>query len=277
MMIVAPAWRMTGTLIRRGTIRRLRARRSTITIRPYSTGGRPPTINLLQLINSTTSAIRDFLYSTATVEQITPVTPVPNLPTLPEKQPTQPERPSTPWAGEGSWVAIDKNGGKCFPAPLDWFYRAHDVPPDVLFRDGMPAPGNDFDLKRHQGRWTRDGTDDAFYGGCSQAAWRGTDEGGWDGPAFDTTSRYMSVIRDAWAYGPIGDQLGSASPPEYELVVHIVPPEKIVAVFDKVTGEIYINEKTPKEIADKVTERLKTIWAIGLRLGIYTPSSSEVR
>jgi hypothetical protein len=249
-------------------VRQLRVRPGFVQIRHYSTGNQPPGPSLVELIGNTVSALRNLLWAPTAVEQITAQTPLPVLPAQPPL-PKPPKQSNDPWAGESTWVAIDKNGGRHSPGTIDWLYRSHDVQPEVLFRDGMPAPGDDFDLKRHQQRTTqRTGTDDAFYGACDRMAWQGSDSGDWDGPAFDMTNRYMSVIKDAYGLG-IENQL-NVSIVELESVVHMVPPHKIVAVFDKQTGAIHLNRTAPKELADEVTDRLRKLWIAGLRRGIYT-------
>ncbi|HWM04250.1 MAG TPA: hypothetical protein VNP92_18090 [Actinophytocola sp.] len=254
---------MRMSWLRQETIRLMRVQPvfPQIEFRPFSTDGGRRRYQLAELITTTASQLWQYLPANFLTGQQTATPPTP---TPPPKQ-TPPKPPADPWADEGSWVAIDKDGFEGRPSTCPRLFRSHSEPPEKEFRDGMPAPGTDFRLKQHQGRTTdRDGTNDAFYGTSHMAAWDQT-----EGPAFDMTNRYMSVLVDAYGFG-LSNQLGKISVVEMETVVHKVPPHKIVAEFDKFTGKIWINPTCPKALAAEVTAFLERIWEIGLARGIYT-------
>ncbi|GAA3039861.1 hypothetical protein [Streptosporangium longisporum] len=265
--LLTPSARVIG----RETIRRHATRRmitgvtpQRITVRSYGTGVRPPGFSLAELIGNTVSFLSEYLSPAAPPQATTPATPAPAPVPVTAPDDRSRKEPADPWAGEATWTAVDRYGIPCDPGRLDRLYRTHGVPPEALFRDGMPAPGDDFDLRRHQGRTVaRERTNDAFYGACHVAVW-GDDEG----PAFDTTDRYMSVIKDGYGYA-MPNQLGNIDIAEMETVVHMVPPHKIVAVLDKHTGEIHLNPANPQDLSGELTEQLRKIWEIGLRKGIY--------
>jgi hypothetical protein len=258
---------MRMSWLRQETIRLMRVQPvlPQIQFRPFSTDDRRRRYQLTELITTTASQLWQYLPANfLSGQQVeTPPTPTPPPKQTPEQKP--PEPPANPWAGEGGWVAIDKDGFQCRPSPCARLFRSHSELPEKEFRDGMPAPGNDFRLKQHQGRTTdRAGTNDAFYGTSHMAFWDMT-----EGPAFDMTNQYMSVLVDAWGFG-MPNQFTNISIVEMETVVHMVPPHKIAGQLDKFTGKIWINPACPKELAAEVQAFLERIWEIGLARGIYT-------
>ncbi|MGC5013475.1 hypothetical protein ACLQ2R_22170 [Streptosporangium sp. DT93] len=271
-LLLRPARVIGRSTIQRDATRRMIAGANVpaISVRSYSTGtgARPPGPSLSELIGNTVSFLWEYLSPAASPQAAVPVTPAsvpvpaPAEPAGPRKEPSG--RPADPWAGEAAWVAVDKDGIKCRPGHYERLYRSHQVAPEVLFRDGMPAPGGDFSLKAHQKRTgEREGTGDAFYGACHVMVW-----GENEGPAFDMGNRYMSVLKDAYGYA-MANQLGTISIAEMETVVHMVPPHKIVAVLDKLTGDIHLNPANPKDLSVELTGQLTKIWNIGLDRGVY--------
>ena len=143
--------------------------------------------------------------------------------------------PGDPWAGEGSWRAIEQEGQECVPVPYERLYRVDDTAPEVLFRAGMPAPGGNFRLA-DQPR-----PDDAFY-----RASRST------GGAEDGTGPLPYLVVIEHAYGcPAGG---------YDVVVHLVPPNKIVAILDRTTGVVHVNPTLLTSATEATANRLKELY-----------------
>jgi hypothetical protein len=142
---------------------------------------------------------------------------------------------SAGWADEGAWEAVNPAGMRLRPAPCPRLWRSCDEGA-ALFLEGMPAPGDNFAMVAHQRRsGSRDGTDDAFYGACAQARY----EPG-EGPLFGD-GRYLVLLVDAYGVQVEPQPSEHVEIIEYETLVHMVPPWKIVAVLDKQTGVVELN------------------------------------
>jgi hypothetical protein len=229
-----------------------------IAVRSYSTGDRRRSElpSLTESITGVLGLLRNYL---PTITQaVFPPTPVQTTTTTtaPTAPPTPP--PTDPWAGESSWRAIDRNNQEQVPGPFEVLHRGDNTAPEVLFQDGMPSPGNNFRLADHQVRsGDRTGTNDAFYGTTVAAAHSAEETG----PLFEDGHRYLVVLHGAFGC-QVGKQVLWAEIIEYEIVVHIVPPHKIVAVLDKNTGIVHVNPGLAATATAATADRLSALYQV---------------
>jgi hypothetical protein len=78
----------------------------------------------------------------------------------------------------------------------------------------------------------------------------------------------MIVLRDAWGVPVESQQYGQEFEiVELEVVVWYVPPEKIICVLDKHTGEVIPNPALPESAVSGDVARVLKLYAYGVRKG----------
>lgn len=186
----------------------------------------------------------------------TPPTPTPGGTTPPDgSPPSGPPGGTSECAGEASWKAIGPTGLRQIPVPVDRLWRDSDEGYELMVK-GLAAPGTDFDMVRHQRRTTSRGdSDDAFYGSCRQSRYEG------DVGPLHGIGRYLVLMVNAYGVDVESKRSEHLEIIEWETVVHIVPPWKIVAVMDKTTGVVKTN---PLSVSRGMVTAAELEWLKGL-------------
>jgi hypothetical protein len=172
---------------------------------------------------------------------------------------------------EWDWVAIDELGFECHPGKFDILHRSDDHDDlNKLFAEGLPVlPGTDFRIENHQRRiGGRVGTGDPFYGATVHALW-----GDNEGPLGESGGRYMLVLRNV--YGVVVQGRVQKDPMdqyraeiiEMEIIFRTVPGHKVLAVLDKMTGEVHANPNLSTKVTAPTVERLRQLYKAGVIRG----------
>lgn len=210
-----------------------------------------------EVINMITRWLTDWL-SPAAPQQPVQVAPAPPPPPKPEP-PKKPEKTDKP--NERGWVAICKNGEKRYPDARAFLFRDEDTKHDVLFEKGLAPLGDNYSMYDHvieKGRFGAAGRS-AFFGACMAPYWK-DDSGGVTGPLFG--ARNMIIMAEAIGIEvePVEFKESGMYVDEREIIVSVVPPEKIVAYLDKTECVCYFNKRAHPDVIAKVRKLVETNW-----------------